>query len=138
MCATKDSFRVIIFEGKSGKTLIREVHDCLIQEGFDVTLDSKFISMGMHWPTKIIMRNYDSIIICLSNNSLEKNGRSDIQYVLELAMSEQPDVIIIPVRLEVCNIPSELAQYQWIDLFSVDGYEKLLKALRPHANNDII
>lgn len=45
---------------------------------------------------------------------------------------ERPEgeIFAIPVRLERCDIPTRLHQWQWADLFNEDGYDRLLRALR--------
>jgi hypothetical protein len=40
------------------------------------------------------------------------------------------DIYLIPVRLGPCDVPGDLDGFQWVDLFKVDGWDKLLAALR--------
>jgi len=36
---------------------------------------------------------------------------------------------LIPLRLEECEVPDRLTQWQWIDLFQTNAFEKLAAAL---------
>jgi tetratricopeptide (TPR) repeat protein len=40
------------------------------------------------------------------------------------------DIYLIPVRLEECEVPEPLAVFQWVDLFSSDGWARLLMAIQ--------
>jgi hypothetical protein len=50
--------------------------------------------------------------------------------VLDVA-DEKPEgsIFLIPVRLEVCELPERLRRWQRVDYFSPNGYQKLLGAL---------
>lgn len=39
------------------------------------------------------------------------------------------DIFIIPVRLHDCNAPYELAEFQWVDMFSAEGLAQLQAAI---------
>lgn len=47
------------------------------------------------------------------------------------AADEKPEgkIFLIPARLEECTIPDRLKQLHCVDLFDLNGYERLLKAL---------
>jgi len=38
--------------------------------------------------------------------------------------------MLIPVRLEECEVPDGLKKWQWVDLFKPSGFERLIEALR--------
>jgi hypothetical protein len=46
------------------------------------------------------------------------------------------EIYLIPVRLEKCEIPMRLSSRQWVDLFALRGFEKLLKAIRRESRYD--
>jgi hypothetical protein len=35
----------------------------------------------------------------------------------------------MPIRLEPCDVPPELFEFQYVDLFAVEGYERLTDGL---------
>ncbi len=101
-------------------------------------LDSKSLIGGQDWRQEISaeINKSDAIVICLSRNSLNKEGyiQTEIKYALEKA-KEVPkgNIFIIPVKLEECDVPFELQEYHWVNLFETDGYERLLKSLQTRA-----
>jgi HEAT repeat protein len=42
----------------------------------------------------------------------------------------ESDIYLIPVRLEECEIPEELREHQWVDLFAEDGGTRIVPTLR--------
>ena len=48
---------------------------------------------------------------------------------------EQSDdsIFLIPVRLQACDVPERLRRWQWVNLFAVDGYDRLVTALQARA-----
>jgi hypothetical protein len=50
---------------------------------------------------------------------------------------EQPEgaIFLIPLRLEECQVPDRLSQWQWVNYFDERGYERLLQALRKRAED---
>jgi hypothetical protein len=73
---------------------------------------------------------------CLSQRSINKAGyvQKEIKFALDVA-DEQPEdtIFLIPLKLEECDVPERLSRWQWVNLFSANGYERLLKALRSRA-----
>ena len=73
--------------------------------------------------------------MCLTESSTARRGfvQKELRWALEEA-SEQPEdkVFLIPVRLEPCAIPDHLRSWQYVDLFQLDGFARLLAALRSH------
>jgi hypothetical protein len=71
-----------------------------------------------------------------STNAVSKTGyiQKEIREALEIA-DRMPEgrVFIIPVRLEPCEVPDRLQQWQWIDLYTSRGYQKLTASLEKHA-----
>ena len=82
------------------------------------------------------MRNSDVVIVCLSHRSINKIGfvQREVKFALDVA-EEQPEgsIFIIPAKLEESDIPQRLHQWQWVNLYEQDGYERLLLALRARA-----
>jgi hypothetical protein len=40
------------------------------------------------------------------------------------------DIYLIPARLEDCEVPERLGDFQWVDLFEEDGWTRLVKAIQ--------
>lgn len=117
-----------------------ELFQKLSQEGMEVWWDKNSLLAGEDWKLAIseAIENSDAILICVSEISLRKEGyaQKEIKDALEKAQ-EKPDgtIFLIPVRWDDCKVPSKLAKYQYVDMFTPDGYEKLLKALSVRAKS---
>ncbi|WP_335132298.1 TIR domain-containing protein [Nostoc sp.] len=82
------------------------------------------------------LQNFRVAIVCLSHRSINKIGfvQREVKFTLDVA-EEQPEgsIFIIPAKLEECDIPQRLHQWQWVNLYEQDGYKRLLLALRVRA-----
>ncbi len=72
-----------------------------------------------------------AVVVCLSRAVYERGAvNRHIAWALEVAMEQPPDtVFMIPARLEDCDIPHRLRTWQPVDLFTHDGYARLVHAL---------
>jgi formylglycine-generating enzyme required for sulfatase activity len=127
--------RVFLCHASEDKERVRELSARLTKDGFETWLDEERILPGQDWDFEIrqAVRNSDVVVVCISGRSAGKIGyvQKELRTVLDLA-DHQPEgrVFIIPVRLELCEVPSRLTQWQYADLFAEHGYEQLLTALR--------
>lgn len=78
-----------------------------------------------------------AIIVCLARESIRKDGTFQEEIKKILAMSEQKPggtVLIIPLRLDDCQIPGRLAKWQSLDYFPLEAretaYRRLLQSLQ--------
>jgi hypothetical protein len=109
--------------------------------GFEPWLDEKELLPGQEWQGKIrtAVRACDVVLVCLSKNSITKDGyfQKEIKVALD-AEEEKPEgtIFIIPARLEDgVEIPSRLAPWHWVNLFHDGGYERLALALEDRAKS---
>ena len=103
--------------------------------GIDVWFDMENLLPGQDWENAIrqAILESDVIVICLSRqfNRLGGYRQKELKIALEKAnLLSDNEIFIIPVRLEKCALPRRLRRWQCVDLFEVDGYRKLLQALR--------
>jgi hypothetical protein len=130
--------RVFICHSSQDKPIVRELYQNLLTEGWiDPWLDVKKLLPGQDWRTEIeqAVDAADIIVICLSNNSVDKEGfiQKELRYAREIAL-EKPDntLFLIPLRLEICEVPRGLRFFQWVDYFGNDknqNYRDLLESL---------
>lgn len=86
-------------------------------------LDREQLLPGQNWPRAIerAISVADAFVACFSARALVKRGQfqSELRYALECAAQVPPEgVFLIPVRLEPCQVPREIArQWQYTDLF---------------------
>ena len=104
----------------------------------DLWLDEKRLLPGEDWQTSIkeAVESTDLVIICLSNNSVSKEGfiQKELSYARDRAF-EKPEgsIFLIPVRLDDCEVPKGLRSIQWTDYFGENkkqSYIALLEIFR--------
>ena len=136
----KRPLRVFLCHASSDKPIVRNLYERLAKDGIDAWLDKEKLIPGQNWQIEIpkAVKNSDVVIVCLSSQSVTKEGfvQKEIKFALDSA-DEKPagTIFIIPARLENCDVPDRISQFQWVDLFSDDGYEWLLKALQIRAES---
>jgi hypothetical protein len=113
---------------------VRKLYQDLNDKGFDVWLDDENLIGGQEWKSEIekALENSDIVIVCLSNNSVSKEGfvQREFKFALDKTLEMTEDgIFLIPVRLEECKVPSKLSRYHWVDLFAENGLNRLMKAL---------
>jgi len=132
--------RVFLCHASQDKPAVRELYKKLAAEPWiDPWLDEENLLPGQDFDLEIYkaLRDSDAIIICLSQVSVAKEGylNKEIRRALDAA-DEKPEgaIFVIPVRLDDC-IPSfeRLKKYQWLDYFSPNAHERLIKSLRRRA-----
>ena len=125
---------VFISYSKQDSEFVRYLRALLEAEGFDVWFDEISLLPGQSRESEIekALRQSDIAIICLTTNSINKEGfiQKAIKYALDKSM-EIPEgkIFLIPARLDDCPVPERLAHFHWVDLFKENGYENLLRSL---------
>jgi hypothetical protein len=127
----------LVFLGHShgDKEIVRNLYRKLKADNFNCWFDEEDLLGGQDWDFEITsaIRRSKLFLACLSKASITKAGylQKEIRRALDVA-DEQPEGVayIIPVRLEGCEVPTGLSRWQWIDLFTDDGYGRLVRALR--------
>lgn len=98
-------------------------------------MDKHDILPGEKWELAIkrAIRDCDFFLICLSKNSVNKRGvlQKEIRIALDICQGMiDNDIYIIPVRLEECDAPESLQDFQGVDWFEKDGWTKLKNAIQ--------
>lgn len=125
---------VFLCHASEDKATVRQLYFRLKNDFFSPWLDEEDILPGQNWDLSITeaVQKADVVLVCLSHKSVNKAGyiQKEIRYVLDRA-DEQPEraIFVIPVKLEECDVPVRLRQWQWVNYFGPDGYERLLNAL---------
>jgi len=136
---SKRPLRVFLCHASEDKPIVRELYQRLKSEdGIDPWLDEKKLLPGQDFRTKIedAVESSDAVIICLSNNSVNKDGfiQKELRYAKEIALEKTEDsIFLIPIRFEECDVPRGLRSYQWVNYFGEqkeESYLDLLKSLR--------
>jgi hypothetical protein len=78
------------------------------------------------------IRDSDFFVVCLSSHSVNRRGfiQRELREALDLWREKlDSDIYLLPVRLEECEMPDSLKDFQWLDLFAPNGWDRLLKAI---------
>ena len=123
---------------REDERIVSHIYDRLLSDGFRPWIDTKDILGGEKWELKIQEAIEQSlcVLVCLSENAVDKEGifQKEISYALEICKEKLPsDIFLIPLRLQDCQVPRRLRDYEWIDLFKHDGFLRLKKAIQAAA-----
>jgi len=137
----KKNIKVFLCHSSKDKPKVRQYHERLKTEKWiNPWLDVEQILPGMDWDKEIrsAVKSSDVVLVFLSNFSIGIEGyvQKEIKQALDVA-DEKPDgtIFIIPLRLEDCEVPDRLTQWQWLNLYEDDSYGRLIKALKIRAND---
>lgn len=115
--------RVFLAYVEEDLAAVRRLSEDLRSAGFDPWLDKEKLLPGQNWPRAIerAIRLAEFFVACFSRRAASKTGgfQSELRYALDCAARlPLDDVYLIPVRLEECEIPAQIArQTQYADLF---------------------
>lgn len=120
------------------KDLVGKVYSHLLSLGANPWLDIEKLLPGQDWKLEIskALDEADLILLCLTKRSVSKEGyvQKEMRLALDRAL-EMPEgnIFLIPARLEECDLPYSLKNYQWVDLYTESGMIKLVKSLNLRA-----
>lgn len=135
----KRPLKVFLCHASTDKPKVRELYRYLKKRGIQPWFDEEDLVGGQDWQVEIpkALATSDAIIICLTKNSVDKEGyiQKEIKFALDKAL-EMPEgrIFLIPVKFEECEVPFTLSRYQWVDLTVESGYAKMMKALKFRAS----
>src|ERR1044071_3346828 len=130
--------KVFLCHASLDKSKVRELYRYLRKRGIRSWFDEVDLVGGQDWQVEVpkALATSDAIIICLTKNSVDKEGyiQKEIKFALDKAL-EMPEgrIFLIPVRFEECEVPFTLSRYQWVDLFDEAGYARMMRALKYRA-----
>lgn len=138
--AESRKLHVFLCHASQDKPVVRELYQRFLAEGWiDPWLDEEKLLPGQDWDMEIekALRAIDAVIVCLSTNSVDKEGyiQHEIRLVLRAA-SYKPDntIFLIPIRLNDCAIPMRMELQHYVDFFPSAreewAYQRLSQALQ--------
>lgn len=118
---------VFLCHSSADKASVRALCSRLRKDSVDSWLDEQKLLPGQKWQEAIPMavKQSDAVLVCMSKGSINKAGylQKEIGFALDVAQ-EQPEgaIFLIPARLEECDVPNRLREYQWVNLYEESGY----------------
>ena len=140
---TNRPLRVFLCHSSNDKPVVRELYQKLRAEVWiQPWLDEEELYPGDDWDFEIekAVEAADAILVCLSNNSVTKEGyvQHEIRMVLNYAdYKPEGTLYIFPVRLEECELPRRLRGRQYADYFEGHrerAFQRLLVSLKRRAD----
>jgi|GEM_PF-5856710 len=131
--------RIFLCHASDDKPAVRLLYNRLRANGFEPWIDEENLLPGQDWRREIplVVRNSDVVIVCLSRSSINKAGyiQKEINFALDVA-EQQPEgaIFIIPIKLEVCDIPPRLQHIHCVNLYEEHNFERLIRALNHCAS----
>lgn len=127
--------KVFLNYAREDEKPVEELYGELQAAGTVPWMDTKDLLPGQDWKLAIksAILEADFFVVCLSSQSVNKRGfvQREIKHAQELWTEKlEDDIYMIPLRLDECDVPSSLAQFQWLDLFAEEGFSRLLNAIR--------
>jgi formylglycine-generating enzyme required for sulfatase activity len=102
---------------------------------FKPWMDEKDIYPGEQWQGSIerAIEHADFFLACLSTHAV--SGRGFLPREIATALERwrerlHSDIYLIPARLEPCEVPDVLSNFQWVDLYQERGWTRLVRALQ--------
>ena len=134
----KRPLKVFLCHAHADRDAVRVLYTRLTNDGVDAWLDKEKLLPGQDWELEIkkAVREADVVVVCLSKQFNQAGFRQkEVRLALDTAMEKpEGEIFIIPARLEECDTLESLRRWNWVDLFEVNGYEMLLRALRVRAD----
>jgi ATP-dependent Clp protease ATP-binding subunit ClpC len=130
----RETLRVFLCHSSHDKKIVRDLYQRLKENQIEPWLDVENLLPGQDWDYEIrnAIRRSHAVVVCISTYSLTTVGylQKEIRRVLDVA-DEQPEgaIYVIPLKLEVCEVPSQLRRWHWVNFFEDNGFEKLMLAL---------
>jgi len=127
----KSAPKVFISYAHEDETVVSRVYDELRNQGLSPWIDKHDIPIGKEWEREIkrAMRTADFVVIFMSKRSVDKRGyvQREIRQALDL-YQEIPagQSFLMAVRLDDCEVPEDLTQYQWLDFTDKDAVKRLV------------
>jgi len=126
--------RVFLSYASEDFSRVKPLYDQLKKQGLQPWLDRENLLPGVDWDKEIIrqIKRSDFVLFCLSTRSTNKRGyvQKELRTALR-TLEEIPGghVYLIPVRLEDCSVPDELAHLQFADAFRDGEFDKILMSI---------
>jgi tetratricopeptide (TPR) repeat protein len=127
--------QIFLCYAREDEAKVEKLYQKLSDAGFNPWMAKKDLLPGEQWKSRIpqAIRGSDFFVVCLSAISVNKRSfiQKEIKDGLDIWKEKlNSDIYLIPVRLEDCEVPESLRSFHWVNLFEVDGWTRLVKAIQ--------
>lgn len=111
-----------------------KLYEDLERAGCEPWIDKKKLLPGKRWRLALrkAIKTSDFFLACLSTKSVSKIGsfQTELKEAYEvLKQYPSENIYLIPICLEKCDVPEELEEHNWVNLFEPEGFTLILQAL---------
>lgn len=126
--------RIFLCHASDDKNTVLEIYNRLKQAGFKPWIDKEDLLPGQRWDQEIpkAIKASDFILVFFSKVSVSKRGYVQKEFRLALDVyDETPDgeIVVIPVRIDDCEVPDSFSRIHYVNLFEKGGYEKIVRVI---------
>lgn len=123
---------------KSNYTATKSLYKRLLKDGFSPWLDDEDILPGqdLQRAKEKALRMADITLVILTSIAVADKifVQQEISNVIKLLKRRgRKRTVLIPVRLEDCQVPKQLERLQCVNLYEKSGYSKLVQALNAYS-----
>lgn len=137
--------RVFLCHSSKDKPIVRELYQRLVAEDWiNPWLDEENLLPGHNWALEInkAVESSDIVIVCLSSNSVTKEGfvQREIKNILDVSDNKpEGSIFVVPIRLDDIKPPERFKSLQYVDFFPEDrkdwAFRRILKSMEIHPNS---
>lgn len=138
------SLKVFVSYAKEDLHLALQYYDRLLEEGASPWMDVKRLLPGQNWEVEIdrALSDANVVVLLLSKRSVNKRGfvQREANDAIERLRYKQPtDIYVIPLLLEQCDVPSNIAgRLQYVDLSAAGAWDQVQASLKIAAEQQSI
>src|SRR5438132_12324301 len=126
--------RIFVSYARPDLQPVKSIVKFLKAAGFPTWFDQDDLLAGHDW-SRVIKQEIAKarlLLLCLSTNSVDRTGffQKEMRLAVEQAELRPPSqVFIMPVKLNSCSIPDDIAKLHVLDLFAARATDRLPKAI---------
>jgi TIR domain/Protein of unknown function (DUF3298) len=138
------SIKDFISYAKEDRTDVLKYYELFLQEGAVPWMDVKCLLPGQNWEAEIDKAFSDAnvVVLMLSKQSVNKRGfvqREANDAIDRLRYKQPTDIYVIPLLLEPCEVPSNIAgRLQYVDLNLPGAWTQVQASLKVAAEQQSI
>lgn len=137
MSEIKRLLKVLVYHAPADRIAARDLYLRLINDGVDAWLVKDKLLPGQDWMQEIPRAVFESdlVIVCLSSQFHQGEfQKKAVQIAFRNVLDQIEDQpVVIAACLEPCDLPEQLRNCPFVDLYESTGYERLMDAMRAHA-----
>jgi hypothetical protein len=133
--STKAAVQIFLCYARQDEDTVKELYQRLSAAGFKPWMDQEDIYAGEQWQASIerAIQRSDFFLACLSTHAVSRRGflQRELKWALDIWQEKlYSDIYLIPARLEPCEVPEVLQDFQWVNLYEERGWTRLLRSLQ--------